>query len=354
MKTKQNTNKRLTFIDIAKGIGIILMVIGHTGFMDYYISLFHMPLFFFLAGYTYTYHDGGLSELKETIKRRIQSLYIPFIKYELFFTLFFNVFVYFHLIDSDYNKIPNTVNMLDSILTLNVVDNLTGAAWFIPVIFIVSISFAIACVLAQKLKKIMNPYITLLLISLIMLTIGYYFSLNEIHMAKNIEVVFSVFVIYYLGYIAKHIKIKESMQIPLCILSVGVLFYISKYGSISIAFNKYFSPLILIIASISGSKLVIGISKLIEKTKYLSNVLQYIGKNTLPIMFLHLLCFKLVTYVQILRYKQDIDTLKSYPVFISTNGWWVIYSVVGIVLPLLSICIVKYLYQILIKNRVTG
>ena len=45
---------RNEIIDIAKAIGIILMVIGHTRCPEYLrhlIYLFHMPLFFILSGY---------------------------------------------------------------------------------------------------------------------------------------------------------------------------------------------------------------------------------------------------------------------------------------------------------------
>jgi len=56
--------KRLDWIDIAKGIGIILVVLGHTlvpqvretgfaGFLWIFIYNFHMPLFFFLSGYLF-------------------------------------------------------------------------------------------------------------------------------------------------------------------------------------------------------------------------------------------------------------------------------------------------------------
>ena len=41
-------------VSLAKGLGIILMVLGHTGFSYYgngFIYMFHMPLFFFLSGY---------------------------------------------------------------------------------------------------------------------------------------------------------------------------------------------------------------------------------------------------------------------------------------------------------------
>ena len=41
-------------VSIAKGIAIILMVLAHTRFSEYgnyWINMFHMPLFFFFAGY---------------------------------------------------------------------------------------------------------------------------------------------------------------------------------------------------------------------------------------------------------------------------------------------------------------
>lgn len=45
--------KRIDWIDVAKGIGIILMVMGHTSMPDAinrWIYSFHMPLFFLLSG----------------------------------------------------------------------------------------------------------------------------------------------------------------------------------------------------------------------------------------------------------------------------------------------------------------
>lgn len=47
-----DTNNRIKWVDIAKGIGIILVIAGHTFALDYCrpIYTFHMPLFFFLSG----------------------------------------------------------------------------------------------------------------------------------------------------------------------------------------------------------------------------------------------------------------------------------------------------------------
>ena len=45
-------SNRNLLVDVAKGIGIVLVVLGHSGieFGHYLIYMFHMPLFFFLSG----------------------------------------------------------------------------------------------------------------------------------------------------------------------------------------------------------------------------------------------------------------------------------------------------------------
>lgn len=49
--------KRLKYVDIAKGIAIIMVIIGHSTsrVLRGVIFSFHMPLFFILSSYTYTY-----------------------------------------------------------------------------------------------------------------------------------------------------------------------------------------------------------------------------------------------------------------------------------------------------------
>lgn len=53
---KIQTNGRIEEVDIMRGIGIILVVIGHMGINSAifrFIYAFHMPLFFFISGITY-------------------------------------------------------------------------------------------------------------------------------------------------------------------------------------------------------------------------------------------------------------------------------------------------------------
>jgi len=73
--------KRVLYIDIAKGIGILLVVLAHNDLSGYhpylhrFIYAFHMPLFFFLSGIFFKPER----KFKELFKRRFDGLIKPLI-----------------------------------------------------------------------------------------------------------------------------------------------------------------------------------------------------------------------------------------------------------------------------------
>ena len=75
-------------IDIAKGIGIFLMVMGHTTsnrIVLQWIYSFHMPLFFFLSG---IFHSQGESYIY-FFKKKVKTLLIPYFFFSIILFLFF-------------------------------------------------------------------------------------------------------------------------------------------------------------------------------------------------------------------------------------------------------------------------
>ena len=90
-------------VSISKAFGIILMVLAHSRFSEYgnyWINMFHMPLFFFFAGYCFK--DKYLSDLKTYSLNRIKGIYIPFVKWGLFFLLLHNVFFALSIYSAEY------------------------------------------------------------------------------------------------------------------------------------------------------------------------------------------------------------------------------------------------------------
>lgn len=91
------------FITIAKGIGIMLMVLGHSGFCDFgnaVIHMFHMPLFFFVSGYCLKekYFSDGLG----FARRRVKGLYFLYVGWGLLFLLLHNLFLHLNIYNEQY------------------------------------------------------------------------------------------------------------------------------------------------------------------------------------------------------------------------------------------------------------
>lgn len=72
-------NKRIEYIDIAKGIAIIMVLLGHIDLcpigLKSSIYSFHMPLFFILSGY---FMKEGI-EIRLLIKKLFKSLMVPYL-----------------------------------------------------------------------------------------------------------------------------------------------------------------------------------------------------------------------------------------------------------------------------------
>lgn len=72
IKKRCQDSKRIDWIDTAKGLGIILVVLGHTWDIPHWLYCaiygFHMPLFFLLSGLTCNF-DGEISTRKYIIQQ---------------------------------------------------------------------------------------------------------------------------------------------------------------------------------------------------------------------------------------------------------------------------------------------
>lgn len=90
-------------INIAKAWGIFLMVLAHSFFSvfgEIWIGMFHMPVFFFFAGYCFK--TKYLTDFRTFAWNRVRGLYVPFVKWGLIFLLLHNVFFHLHLYDDTY------------------------------------------------------------------------------------------------------------------------------------------------------------------------------------------------------------------------------------------------------------
>ena len=133
---------RMTYLDMAKGIGILLMIVGHTislGWQKDLIYSFHMPLFFVCSGMTMVLSNNWL-EWREAAKKSAKRLLLPALVLFMVMTLW--TYLVEGQFDAAYTK-DFALNRLASLLLASGSDVMVfgkevaaiGLLWFLPALF---------------------------------------------------------------------------------------------------------------------------------------------------------------------------------------------------------------------------
>lgn len=271
------TTKRIEYIDIAKGIGIILVVIGHcingSSFLGKWIWSFHMPLFFILSGMCFDSVRNPLF-IPFAIKK-IKSLLFPLVIFSILMTLM-KLIIF-----------PNEFNL--SSLKNSFPD---VAYWFIFILFLCELLFF-------NINKTTDNKIIKFILLFICIFIGKLLNVYDINLAFSISSIFVCTFFYGLGYMFKT-KIYSTLNllkpkyasiiisaILLLIPAVSV-FYIND--TIDLRLNKIPYPVLYhIMVSLMGFGGILLISKLLStNNNYIKAIMLYVGKNTLIVLLLHM------------------------------------------------------------------
>lgn len=353
MESKQ----RDVAIDILKGLAIIVIVLWHADSpFAQYLKSFHVAVFFMASGYVasdkYTKSIKGILSLT---KKRIISLYVPFVICNALCIIFNNLLLKTHI----YMSVENSINYMDGRYSIKQwylpkeifklvaktflgegAGGLAGASWFLKTLLVVVILSAIIHYSAKIIKNPDIRNIVIIFCAGMFLMGGFALSIKQtmIFFGTVMTNIFLYELGYMLHYYKKNIdklysnKIINSFSI---LLSICVIIFSRKYGNISYANNTYHDPFIVILSAISGWILLYNVALFIEKNNILTRVATYIGRNTLPILLIHFLAFKLITIIQIFIYNEPVQKLAAFPVLRSGGIWWVLYTVVGVSVSLL-------------------
>ena len=96
--------QRLDYIDILKGLGILMVIFSHSGAEEWLMSNmgdFFVPLFFIASGYTYKYHDE--SYLHQFSKRAVRLLK-PYFFFSIVMLLLYQRFSIFDILGVFYSR----------------------------------------------------------------------------------------------------------------------------------------------------------------------------------------------------------------------------------------------------------
>lgn len=311
MSTVLLQKKRLDYLDIAKGLLIISVVLCHAPFEKaWYLYWFHMPAFFIVSGMLYR---KGLS-----VKEQALKFFIPYLIFSLV-DIGFNYVMYFH----GSFGINGFFHELEKYLYGGKAT--WGVFWFIPVMFVTKILF-------DKLNSHLKPKV-LVGVCILSYVLAHVYSMNFIpeHVEEitrnnyvfwNLDTVLITLPYYAIGYYITKKNIQKIFDstitlvtsalgiVALCIINLdqGIYYYLN------IKYSVYKDPLFDLLMPVTITIFILSLSSKISHLKY-KKIFALIGANSLVIMYLH----------------KPIATL-----FMNVFSYgYIIFTIVGVTIPLL-------------------
>lgn len=364
------SNRRNFTLDLVKGMGIILMVYRHArGPLSEYVTLFHMALFFIASGFLYP--SQGINTPKEFLTyviRKLKGLWLPYFIFSTLFILCHNLFLNINIytdnpeflkyVHIDPNAMQITNQMSISLMVRSIVDvfifrggtQIGGALWFFQTLFYVLILYAAANV-AIKLVFPKGRYSFVVcqgIIALIFLLMGYFCHIKGFAV-KGLDKVFSVYCLVYIGNIMRQYHVMDILfkelnvinnlmqAIILIIFSMIIIINALPRGYIAIVENEIENPIYFIIVSIAGWTMLYGISTIFIIFHFVGiKAISYMGKHSVFVVALHFLAFKIVNVLGVWVLGMPKYLIASFPIFFQNGFWWIAYTIVGVVVPLMA------------------
>ncbi len=276
---------RYLYLDIAKGIAIISVVLGHI-ILKYdinnpvciFLYSFHLPIFFIITGILFALNPKSIfMDKKKFALKKIKSLIYPYITFSIVTIIY--LFIKGDSLTSIVKIGINTIFLFGY-----------GPIWFLPTLLISEIMFYSFIKKDKKVKIISGVVIIVLMIILsnvLQLPFWQENIINEfIYKFLNLIGRSLIAVLFIIGgyYFQKNRnKIPNNIIIYICILLINI--YISQInGLIDIHYCMINNFILFIYIAFSTS---ISILIILEKIAKKEKVLAFFGKNSLIVMSTH-------------------------------------------------------------------
>lgn len=272
--------KRDATIDIAKGIGIYLVCLGHTTSNEIllkWLYSFHMPLFFFLSGIFHSKTENYI----EFLKKKTKALLVPY----LFFAI--TLFMFFLLVSKKIGfSAGKNLSVKENFIGIFIgteIQNFSQVSWGGQLWFLLAL-FLIANIM-YFFKKLSLK--TQILVNILMIILNLYLSKKiDFYLPWCFLTVLIAFNFYWFGnYFRKDILNRKNIS-NLILLGLLIINLITSYlnGKVDMWANRYGNLILFFIGAYSGIIfLIFFIKKFILNNKFL----EYIGKNSLVILTYH-------------------------------------------------------------------
>lgn len=316
--------ERTPLYDVAKGICIISVVLGHLGIATRFVYFYHLPIFFFISG---LFFNAEKHSFKDFLLKKIKSLYVPYVIISLLFAIIF-----------DFQNMKNIKYVLRIFLFDGKVP-FTGTFWFISCLFINSTIAFITEKLTVKFDKKIRQGIYLGLFCFYVVMTFLFYKLN-IHLYYNLHLVPWLQIIYILAFLFKSLYLQnifENKKVSIITGASGftLLLLTTLFTNlrIDIVQNQFMNSFLWVVFVFIGLCFVFGVSSLIQKL----NLFSLIGKHSFYIMCFHFVTFAFINVILSGFKEFDLDWKMKYPSFVYIYVWG------GVFVPLVLSLLVNFL-----------
>ena len=283
--------KREYWVDVAKGMGILFVMLGHTPIGSSilkYTYIFNMPGFLFLSGYFFKLTK--FKNFEDFFRSKAKAILIPYAGLSIISIVFY--IFYYHMPWNDFVTIKNMIIVFFTAIRNQIFYNIP--LWFLPTLFFIENIFYL-------IRKLNKKYLELVLI----LILGGY-GVMKWDTLYNPRFVWTAdtglfFLIFFAtGYYLKNrvFNIRITNKYILNLLAIIAILINSLILYSPAWFTKIFKNnfvitykliyfLSLLILAFSGIYVITTIAKLLKRQK----LLEFLGKNSLAFFGLHVLCF---------------------------------------------------------------
>lgn len=303
-----NNNQRNVYIDVMKGLLIILVVIGHLPYFDYdsrtlvLIYSFHMPAFLIIGGMLS--HIKSYTKLSTILYKRIKGTLIPYFLFSLITFLIVPV-------GSSERLMTSVIAALKGIG--DPVNSLNLPLWFLTFYFIAMLLFEIIEWISYRIKSVFftnDSYLPIAIINLLFIVPIMYFSYIYARVYKmpripfNVEIAcFSLLFVYIGKLISVYIKkailaIKENKYLSFLFITISLFVIIvctiywyrfSMYnGRIDLNARDYKNAFLMYVDGILGFTIFAYFSYIISLIPLISNFFAVLGENSIYILAYHI------------------------------------------------------------------
>lgn len=293
MTTQYNRN-----VDLLKGIGIFLVVLGHSfyfSFTDYTnaiaftaLASIHMPLFFIISGYlagVKNLSSKNLNWVPEYIRSKVQRLLLPLIFVPIVYALCMNANVEAAILDYTNSIVPSTMH---------------SGYWFTLALFQVFLFFILFKVLlciVLKLPQISSKgsssiLIEVFLILVVFCLVRYIISpqllrVNErLYNTMSFSRVNDLIPYFFLGYLlSKKEQCFRFLKHPGIVLILACIHFLTFYDKV--AYDRWRFNDIIILSGLAILYNVVTQIHLRNEKETISPLFIHLGKNSLAIYLIH-------------------------------------------------------------------